>query len=88
MTTVTIMAIPMTTIIIVLSIGCEYSGGAVAGGSSSTPIAVSAYELPYAAKPANLAITAETYVHKAFQNEETTTLNLINSKIVQSSTYI
>jgi hypothetical protein len=41
----TIMAIVAYTIVNVLSIGCGYSGGAVAGGASDTPTAVSAYEL-------------------------------------------
>lgn len=41
-TTAMMMAIPMPTIGIVLSIGCGYSGAAVGAGASATPMAVSA----------------------------------------------
>jgi len=44
MATAMIMAIPMATMVHVGSIGCGYAGGGVAGGASSTPMAVSAYE--------------------------------------------
>jgi hypothetical protein len=39
-----IMAIVAYTMVIVLSIGCGYSGGGVTAGASNTLMAVSAYE--------------------------------------------
>ena len=44
MATAIIMAIPVPMMVNVESIGCGYSGGGVAGGAGSTPMAVSTYE--------------------------------------------
>ena len=50
----TIIAIPVATMVIVLSIACVCSGGV--SGAGTTETRVSAQELPYESSPAKVAI--------------------------------
>ena len=51
------IAIPVATMVIVLSIGCVCSGGVGVSGAGPTETRVSAQELPYESSPAKVAVT-------------------------------